>query len=231
MPTLISPTPANLRLPETSWKDFPIGNFGAVHSPVDPDANRHLIRQPPGRLACGKSSLSLATFLGRWEGTEIVPEGYLPSQAVLSIQQIDEQGGKAYRWVGEQLQYPFYVKEIRFRVIPGSPPSIEWQGDLTGAPGGKGLTGRFQFTLDEAGDLLRGELYVLPDERLDRSIELKRGDSSFVYRDFRKFLESRRITFHEYADPALQPYGWGYLVYLPEGMKKVLTRIGCCWPS
>jgi acetyl esterase/lipase len=214
-------------MPETSWKDFIIGDFSAVHAPVDQEGNRQLIfgnlrvdqlEAPPAKLSA---------FLGRWEGVENASEGYVPSQAVLFVQQIDEQRGKAYLWAGEQLQYPFYVKEVLFRVVPGDPPAIEWQGDLTGAPGGKGLTGRFRFSYDREDDLLRGGLYLLPDEQPARSIELQRGSSFFVYRDFLKFLQTRRIYFHEYADPTLQPHGWGYLVYLPEGYE---ADPGQTWP-
>jgi hypothetical protein len=228
MPAAASPTPFSNNLPETSWKDFPIGDFTTVHAPVNQDANRHLIFgslqvTPPGE----NLPPDLAAFLGRWEGSEIVPEGSVPSQAVLFVQQIDEQDGKAYLWVGEQLQYPYFIKEIRFRVVPGNPPTIEWQGDLTGAPGGKGLTGRFQFSYDQQVERLRGGLSLPPDEQVTRSIEMKRGSSSFVYRNFLNFLESRRITFHEYADPALQQYGSGYLVYLPEGYEEDTSQT---WP-
>jgi len=202
--------------------------FAAVHSPVDGDDNQHLIFgnlrvTPPA----DELPPELAAFLGRWEGSELAPPDAIATKAVLFVEKIDNQGGKAYLWAGNELQYPFYVKEIRFRVIPGSPPSIEWQGDLTGAPGGKGLTGRFTFSYDRGGDVLRGGLSLPPYEQLARPSELQRGQSSFVYRNFEKFLKSRRITFHEYPDSQLQRYGWGYLVYLPEGYEEMPDQ---AWP-
>ena len=45
------------------------------------------------------------------------------------IQEITAQGGKAFGWVGANLQYPALFSELHFRVVPGDTPSIEWQVD------------------------------------------------------------------------------------------------------
>ncbi len=77
---------------------------------------------------------ALAAFLGRWEGLEIGPYGETGTQLVLLVSKITPQDGTAYLWAGTDLQYPFFIKEIHFQVIPGENPAIEWQADLTGHP-------------------------------------------------------------------------------------------------
>ena len=110
------------------------------------NGNEHLIL---GAIPISQSAQSLApeltAFLGRWEGYDDSPPVKRDTKGVLVIQEITAQGGRAFLWAGANLQYPFWVKEIQFRVVPGATPSIEWEGDLAGGPNGAG--GRGAFTL------------------------------------------------------------------------------------
>jgi hypothetical protein len=129
-------------LDKAFWKDFYTTNFSAVHLPLDNVPNEFLIfgnlpvSSPAKELPPG-----LENFLGRWEGIEFGPYGETGTRVVLLITDISPQGGTAYLWAGTDLQYPFYVKEIHFRVIPGERPAIEWQGLLSGPPERKGAPG------------------------------------------------------------------------------------------
>ncbi len=123
---------------ETGWKDFIIGDFEAVHSRVNGDANEHLIfgaipvSAPAEDLAPG-----LAKMLGRWEGYDYNPPVKKDNKGVLVIQQIDNRGGTAYLYAASILQSPTWVKQIHFRVIPGNVPAIEWIGDFGMDPHGQ----------------------------------------------------------------------------------------------
>ena len=109
-------------------KGFAIKDFGTVHAPVSGDANEHLIfgNLPVSPPAANLPS-ELAAFLGRWEGYSYAPPVKRDWKFVLVIQEITAQGGKAFFWAGTNLQYPGWIKEIQFRVVPGATPSIEWE--------------------------------------------------------------------------------------------------------
>ena len=159
----------------------------------------------------------LEEFLGRWEGIEFGPYGETGTRAVLLITTITPQDGTAYLWAGTDLQYPFYIKEIHFRVIPGETPAIEWQGDLTGPPEGKGVQGVISFAYNQETTQLVGSVRLPPSQQVIRTIQLAHGEAYRYYRDYPRYLESQRITFHEFETAAQQRIGWGYALYLPEG--------------
>src|SRR5512145_2195869 len=75
VPPTVAPTPLPTLAPyKKSTTEFMITDFDAVHSPVNNDANEHLIfgaipiSQPQQNLAP-----ELAAFLGRWEGYDFSP--------------------------------------------------------------------------------------------------------------------------------------------------------------
>jgi len=203
---------------EASWKDFYTPDFAAVHQPMDSENNEFLIFgnldvSPPTE----NTSEALAAFLGRWEGVEIGPYGDTGTQLVMLVSQITPQDGIAYLWAGTDLQYPFFIKEIQFRVIPGDSPIIEWRADLTGHPEGKGVVGLITFSYDPVSDRLLGNIRVPPSEQVARSVELHRGQARHYFRDYPRYLQSRRIIFNEYEAVAQQRVGRGYALYLPQG--------------
>jgi predicted esterase len=223
-----TPTPAALPLSETFWRDFVIADFSAVHAPVHGDANEHLIfGNIPVSLPAEDLPPELAAFLGRWEGYDYSPPVKKDNKGVLVVQEITPQRGKAFLWAGSVLQFPFWVKEIQFRVVPGNPPSIEWEADLTGGPNGAGGTGTFTFTYIRDQDLLRGGIKVPPTDTVVRPIEFSRSQSFYVYRDYGQYFMSKRIYTKEFQNRELQQYGRGYLVYLPEGYEAEPERT---WP-
>jgi hypothetical protein len=202
---------------EASWKNFYTPDFTAVHQPLDSENNEFLIFgnldvSPPTK----NTSETLAAFLGRWEGVEIGPYGETGTQLVLLVNQITPQDGTAYLWAGTDLQYPFYIKEIHFKVIPGQSTTIEWQADLTGHPEGNGIVGLISFSYDPLSDQLLGKIRVPPSEQVTRSVELHRGQALHYFRDYARYLQSRRITFHEYKAVTQQRVGRGYAIYLPD---------------
>jgi dienelactone hydrolase len=215
-------------LSDTFWKDLVIADFSAVHAPVNGSANEHLIF---GNIAVSppKEDLppELVAFLGRWEGYDLSPPAKKDNKGVLVVQQINPQGGKAFLWAGSMLQYPFWVKDVTFRVVPGAFPSIEWQGDLEGAAGGGGGMGTFTFSYDQDQDLLRGGIKGPPADTIVRPIEFSRSQSFYVYRNYGEHFMSKRIYTKEFQQAELQQYGWGYLVYLPEGYEEEAERT---WP-
>jgi len=210
----VMPTPVQtLSLDEASAKDFVIDDFDGVHAPVDGDANKYLIF---GNLPVSKPAADLppelAVFLGRWEGYSYSPPIKKDRKAVLVIQEITAQGGTGFGWSGTNLQYPDTVEDIRFRVVPGKVPSIEWQ--IIWPDGRKEIV---TFTYDRDKDLLRG--WVRSPESNDTfgPYDLNRDQSFHVYKDYAKYLEDKRIYPREYQNKDLQQYGKGYMLYLPEG--------------
>ncbi|MBN2146223.1 MAG: hypothetical protein JW726_02500 [Anaerolineales bacterium] len=208
-----APTPfPTLSLEETSATEFAITDFSAVHAPVNGDANKYLIF---GNLAVSKPAADLppelAIFLGRWEGYDYGPPVKKDRKAVLVIQEITTQGGTAYGWSGTNIQYPELVKEFHFRVVWGDPPSIEWQE--TWPNGRKQIV---TFTYDSEKDQLIGWIKFLGDNSSDGPYELTQDRSFCVYKDYIQYLHSQRIYSKPYQDSALQHYGQGYLLYLPE---------------
>ncbi len=226
LPPAATPAPALTALAtqdqsDTGWKDFVIADFEAVHSPVRGDANQHLIfgNIPVSPPAQGLSP-DLAAFLGRWEGYDYLPPAAKDNKGVLVIQEINSQGGKAYLWGASILQYPFWVKQISFKVIPGASPAIEWLGDLSGGPNELSGPGKFTLSYDRQKDQLAGSIgSARPDSKGD-PIEFSRGQSYYVYTDYEQYFAGKRIYPREYRNRQLQDYGQGYLLYLPPDYEK-----------
>ncbi len=213
---------------EPGWKYFPIPDFSAVHSPINGDANEHLIfgaipiSQPAQNLAP-----ELAAFLGRWEGYDYSPPVKKDNKGVLVIQEITPQGGRAFLWGATTLQFPFWVKEIRFSVVPGAVPSITWEGDLTGGPNGASGRGTFTFAVDRERHLLKGGLNLSSGSALDGPLELSQSRSFAVYKDYARYFASKRMYPQEFRNRDLLHYGAGYLLYLPENYE---AEPGRAWP-
>ncbi len=209
--TAPTPVPTYSR-DETSMEDFVIEDFDVVHAPVNGDTNEFLIfgglpvLPPAADLPVG-----LAAFLGRWEGYSYAPPVEKDWKAVLVIQEITAQGGKAFLWWSTNLQYPRAVTEIQFRVVTDTPPTIEWQyWDNSG----KNV---ITVTLDAAADQLEGWLNNTASNTTAGPIELTRDQTFYVYKDYAQYLASKRIYPQDYQNGPLRNYGAGYLLYLPEG--------------
>jgi predicted esterase len=216
------PTPLpTLSLDETSAKEFVITDFDAVHSPVNGDANEHLIF---GNIPVSKPAANLppelAVFLGRWEGYDYSPPVKKDRKVVLVIQEITAQGGRAFGWSGTNLQFPDTVGEINFRVVPGDSPSLEWQ--FVWLDGSKHIA---TFTFDRDENILRGWLDYSSNP--SGPIKLSRDRSFYVYKDYVQYLAGKRIHAQEYQNKDLQQYGQGYLLYLPEGYEADFKKT---WP-
>jgi predicted esterase len=213
------PPDATRTLPETSWKDFAIPDFDAVHSPIPGDDEGHLIfgAIPVSAPAEGLAP-ELAVFLGRWEGYDYSPPVRKDNKGVLVIQEISPLGGKAYIWAGTNLQYPYWIKEIEFRVnYSGASPIIEWQADLTGAPGAAGQIAPIRLGYDPETQELRGGFNVPSSGVLDGMFRLARGETFPVYPDYARYLAGKGIETKPYRATRLADYGAGYMIYLPEG--------------
>ncbi len=218
LPPTATPLPT-LTLDQTYGKDFVIANFDDVHSPVNGDANQFLIF---GKLPVIKPAAdlpaSLAVYLGRWEGYSYAPPVKKDWKVVLVVQEINMQEGTAIAWVGTNLQYPSSIMEIHFRVIPGDPPSLEFQ--LIWPDGSKETV---TFTYHREQDTLEG----LTTSPVDGPYELTRDQSFYVYKDYSQYLAGKRIYSKPYKNSELQHDGLGYLVYLPEGYE---DQPGKTWP-
>ncbi len=223
-----TPTQPEKSLAETGWKDFIIGDFEAVHSPVNGDANEHLIfgAIPVSAPAKGLSP-GLDRLLGRWEGYDYNPPVKKDNKGVLVIQQIDNRGGKAYLYAASILQSPILVKQINFRVIPGAVPAIEWVGDFGLDTMGRIDSRIVRLTYDAERNILHCKFLDLNGRTLVDRIEFSRNSNFYVYRDYPGYLASKHIFAKQYRDPELQKYGQGYLLYLPEGYEKDSQRD---WP-
>ena len=221
-PAAPAPLPT-LSLDETSAKAFVITDFDAVHSPVNGDANQYLIF---GNIPVSKPAADLApelaVFLGRWEGYSYAPPVKKDQKFVLVIQEITAQGGKLVGWSGTNLQYPDRDGEIRFRVVPGAAPSIEFQVVLP--DGSKQIN---TFTYDRDKGLLRGWIKFPANNSTYGPIELNRDRSFYVYKDYAQYLAGKRIYPKTYQNNQLQHYGKGYLLYLPEGYEADTKKT---WP-
>jgi predicted esterase len=206
------PTPA-IPLDDTSMETFPIADFDAVHSPVGEDGNEYLIfgglpvASPPADL-----SPDWTAFLGRWEGYSYAPPVKKDYKFVLFVQEISAEGGSAYLWFGTNLQYPEGIEKIRFRTVPGDPPSIEWQYP---EGGGKSVC---TAAYDPDSGQLEGWIRQTQSGSTWGPIRLSRDQTFHVYKDYPAYLESKRIYAKEYTDNLLtRNYGAGFLLYLPEG--------------
>jgi hypothetical protein len=136
-------------------------------------------------------------------------------------------GGKAFFWAGTNLQYPYWIKEIQFKVVSGAVPSIEWEADLAGGPNGAGGTGTFRFAYDRENQNLRGGINLPRGSELDGPSILNRDQIFYVYKDYSQYLASKRIATKEYQNKDLSQYGKGYMLYLPEGYEANPTKT---WP-
>lgn len=190
-----------------SAEDFEISDFDAVHAPVDQDANEYLIfgNLPVPSPAANLPS-ELAVFLGRWEGYDYSPPVKKDYKFVLVIQEITAQGGRAFLWMGTNLQYPSAVEEIHFETLPGTTPVIAFETHF----GNKKQTLELAYARDQ--DTLSSTAGS------PRAIELGRSKTFHVYKDYAAYLAGKRIFPREYRNDRLpRYYGPGYLLYLPEG--------------
>jgi predicted esterase len=214
------PPPA-LALEDTGMADFAAGDFDAVHSSVD--GKEFLIF---GNLSSVPPAADLpdeyAAFLGRWEGYGYGPPVKKDWKYVLTVREISSAGGKAYLWAGTNLQYPTWKKEISFRFVPGKPAAMEWKYSE------KGKERVWAWTYDPGADVLRGWLTTPSSNEAWGPVELNRGRSFRVYRDYPAYLAENRIYPVSYRDDWLARYfGTGFLLYLPEGYAEDPGRV---WP-
>jgi predicted esterase len=206
-------------LQETYWKDFSVADFDAVHSPLPGGGEGHLIFGAiPVPTPAEDLAPELAAFLGRWEGYDYAPPVKKDNKGVLVIQEITSTGGKAYLWAGTNLQYPYWIKEIGFHVNSfGGSPVIEWQADLTGAPGGTGVTATIRLGYDPETQELRGGFNIPSSGVLLGTWRLSRAESFPVFPDYEGYLAGKGIEIHPHRTATLRNYGAGYMIYLPEG--------------
>ena len=220
--------PVKTDAPKTYWKDFIIGDFTAVHSPNKGSDNEFLIfgnipiSKPPADL-----SRDLVRFIGRWEGYDFSPPVKKDYKAVLVIQEINNDGGIAYLWYGSILQYPSQVKKIFFKVVAGDPPSLESEVDL--GPGADGLNrrGTIKLVYDPETSLIRAGILGPENPTGAMPVEFTRSQTFFVYRDYEKYFASKQIYAKPYNNSELKKFGWGYLIYLPDGYEKQTDQ---SWP-
>jgi poly(3-hydroxybutyrate) depolymerase len=199
----------------STGKDF-APDFETVHSPVNNDPNTYLIfgRVPIAAPAQGLSP-QLAALLGRWEGYDYSPPVKKDYKIVLVIQDISAQAGKAVIWLGTNLQYPSSVQEIQFKVIPGDRPAIEFAARFGNAT----KTLRLMHAPDK-------NLLISPDSA-HRPLVLSQAQTFYVYKDYRQYLASKRISTQTYQNKDLSQYGQGYMLYLPEGYEENPAKT---WP-
>jgi hypothetical protein len=213
------PPGATRTLQQTSWKDFAIPDFDAVHSPIPGDDEGRLIFGAIPVSAPGEGlAPELAAFLGRWEGYDYSPPVKKDNKGVLVIREISPMGGTAHLWAGTNLQYPYWIKEIKFRVrYSGASPVIEWQADLSGAPGAAGKIGTFRFGYDPETQELRGGVDVPSSGVLYGTFRLTRAETFPVFPDYARYLSGKGIETKPHSTTRLASYGAGYMIYLPEG--------------
>jgi len=231
-PTATPPASASGSPVETGWTDFAIPDFDAVHAPMNGDANQYLIfGKIPVTPPTKDLAPEVAALLGRWEGYDYGPPVKKDTKIVVVITEVTAQTAKAFVWAGTNLQYPSDVKEARLRVIPGTAPEnaprIECEVDMPAGPGAGTVREVFTFTYDRAQELLRGGIRLASGSTILRPIELGRGQSLFVYKDFAKYLAGKGIYAREFKNSALQRYGKGTMVYLPPGYEADPQR---AWP-
>jgi predicted esterase len=201
---------------KASSKNFEIEDFEAVHFPVNGKANAYLIFgnipvSPPAQ----ELSPALTAFLGRWEGYDYSHPVKKDYKMVLVIQEISAQGGKAFLWLGTNLQYPSSIQEVHFSVLPGDIPAIEFDATFEGPTQG------IRLVLDSEKKHLKS-----PDSSY-RPLDLSRDLSFYVYKDYDQYLSSKRIYAKAYLNSDLARYGKGYLLYLPKGYEDNPTKT---WP-
>jgi predicted esterase len=219
----VAPTPPTLSLDETSAKLFVITDFDALHSPVAGDANKYLILgNVPVSKPAADLSPELAVFLGRWEGYNYGPPVKKDRKLVLVVQEITAQGGTAVGLSGTNLQYPDAVGEIHFRVVPGDAPSIQfqiiWPNQTTEVD---------TYTYDRNKDAIQGWAKFPADNSTSGPFELTRDRSFYIYKDYAQYLAGKRITSQTYQNSALQHFGQGYMLYLPDGYENQPEKT---WP-
>lgn len=210
-------------LDQTSAVEFSINDYYAVHAVDAADPNKFLIfGNLPSADPASDLSPELAVFLGRWEGYSFAPPVKKDRKAVFNITEISQQGGKAYGWSGTNIQFPDLVQEIQFGVVNDGSPAIEWQFALA-----DGSLNAAKFTYNKESNTLSGVITDSVGNITDGPYELTRDKNFYVYQDYVRFLESKRITTQTYKDSQLLTYGKGYMLYLPEGYD---TELNKNWP-
>jgi predicted esterase len=217
-----TPSPA-LSLDDTGMADFTAGDFDGWHSPADPEAGEYVVF---GNLSPAAPAADVpadyAAFLGRWEGYGHGPPVDRDWKFVLAVREITREGGKAFLWAGTTLQYPVWIKEIAFRFAAPSPLRMEWRY----AEGAKSYL--WTWTHDPRTDVLHGRRTETSSGADWIPVELDRGRSFRVYRDYPARLAADRIRPVAYRDGWLvRYYGPGFLLYLPEGYGEDPGRV---WP-
>jgi predicted esterase len=182
-----------------------------VHSPVNGDTNEYLIfGNLPITPAAASLPAELAAFLGRWEGYSYGPPVKRDLKIVLFVQEITAQGGKAFVWGDTNLQYPTKVKEVQFRIVQGTNPSIEWEYmDI-------GVKNVIKLTYERDEDILRGWVSNPMLNEPWGPFKLNQDRSFYIYKDYARYLAGKRIYSKTFRDSELKQYGKGYLIYLPE---------------
>jgi predicted esterase len=210
-------------LDETGMADSAAGDFDALHSPVESEAGEFLIF---GNLLSKAPAADLpaeyAAFLGRWEGYSYGPPVNRDWKYVFAVREVSREGGRASLWAGANLQYPAWIKDVDFRFVQGNTLRLEWQY----AEDEKAYT--WTWTYDSTADVLRGWRTMTSTGRAWGPVELGRGRSFHVYRDYPAYLAGKRIYPVAYRDDWLSRYfGSGFLLYLPDGYGENPTR---SWP-
>ena len=196
-------------------KDF-TPDFETAHSPVNNDGNTYLIfGKIPITPATQGLSPELTAFLGRWEGYDYSPPVKKDYKIVLVIQDISATRGKAFLWLGTNLQYPSSIQEIQFKVISGVAPIIEFPA----AFGNSTQTLRLIYVPEK-------NLLMSPDTA-HRPLVLSQDKTFYVYKDYSQYLASKRISTQVFQNKGLSKYGKGYMLYLPEEYEDNPTQT---WP-
>jgi len=203
---------------EKTWRNLDMPEFEAVHSSVDGSDNEFLIF---GNISISKPvsnvGPSLERFLGRWEGFDLGTPVRNDVKIVLAIRDISDSRGTAAIWSGTNLQYPSNVEEFEFSVRPGAEPAIEGALEFSPQFGMNGSKAVLYLRFDKATGDLVGGIKNPGNNKIERPVELGKGRTFFVYRDYAAYLAGKGITTRQYSEESLSSYGNGYLLYLPEG--------------
>lgn len=194
----------------------PADGFDAMHSLVDKKEGKYLIL---GNVPVNTNGApeGLSGIPGRWEGYDKSMPVRNDTKFVLAIQKISGSSAEGKMYYGSNLQFPAETLAVNFQVNKGDKPSLTAEIPLARQLWMTGDKVKLTLAYDKEKNSLTGGMSNMDSTQLDREIVLTKDNSFYVYKDYTKYLESKRIYSKKYKDSALNTYGAGYMLYLPKG--------------
>ncbi len=211
-------------LDKTEPIGIPASDFDKIHAVTGDDTNKFLILgNVTAEMPSKGLSKDLQPFPGRWEGYNYNLPVKKDLKIVLIISSINEKNSDGIIYYGYNLQYPMGINKINLKVVRRESVEIKASIQQEQLPW---MTSHIKLKYNKTKDSLSGEISHGIFGGTD-TIELRRSESFYVYKDYKAYLAGKRIYTKNYNNTDLNKYGKGYMVYLPDGYEEKTSEK---WP-